>query len=315
MYLKTPKIPVYDTNLWADYFELVCLVNLDGIVVPSDIADRKQPNEDNIDEENGEEMRTIDKGSKEELFANEVLDIIKRRETIYQAAYPFERTIDGFAIKDKSSPQCKLYIYLLMCSTLRHFNGSQKSDLTSDFEFWGTQTLRNILSDNFIVKPFGKNSRHSSSYTGHIFQKIAQLSSDISETLVAKASDYPQTSSGDDGLDIVAFLKLPDSLGSNLVFFANCKCDDEWQNLIGSTSSETWRHRINMRNPHTNVVIIPYCNRTSSGGWQRAHKVSGYFLVDRLRLIHYLSSNATLLADLRSNEHVNWLLSQTEDLV
>lgn len=134
--VKMPTEAKSKKHIYADYVELICLFSND-FVSQSDIVDRMQdsgeefslpsPTDGNIGQIDAQEFDTA------ERFINIIFEYIEERKTIYQNAYPFE--IDskkGIKLmnKDTLTEQQKLYLYLIMASSLKSF---KKAELGNHF--------------------------------------------------------------------------------------------------------------------------------------------------------------------------------------
>jgi hypothetical protein len=313
---KTPHHIWFDTYLWADYFELLCIVNKDKKVSKADIIDRlMQPKTDYGDDDNTRDT-TATKKEKFERIASEILDLIEYRKNVYLKSYPFKfETAETFFCLNILTSAQKTYLYLLFCSHLNLFSKSDCADLTSDFELISLNAIKKYMPKLRHVYIFGASSKHKASkYSGNEFKRVSKLAQDLKEICLQREGDIPPTSVGDGGLDIVGWYEFPDKANSQVMVFAQSKCSETWVSERHSSSYDNWRNRIQLNNHPNNLTLIPFCYRRSNGKWHKPGDTSSVVLIDRSRLMNLIKGSANNITP-ASLGIVDKILNAQENLV
>lgn len=294
-----PGYALFDVHQWADYAELVCLSSPDRAITYGDLSDRINPSlrdlrSDLLEEDAAGGMYSLaDEGSSIEPetnpttndeLCNSIFECLRYRIAAYGTGYPFSIDHKSLVRSPSLSDRQKLYIYCLMCSSLNYF-GDQQNALTSEFEDVSKSVLESVVGPRMKVLRFGKNTTHASDFPGNIAKKIEDLAKAMGELSLVQEGDYPSTSTGDDGLDLVAVDNYGDDIGSRLSLFAQCKCSPSWHETVHSSSYLAWNQKIKIQCPNVNVAMIPFCMRAADGSWHRQTDIGGFMLIDRQRLI------------------------------
>ena len=294
-----PDYALFDVHQWADYAELVCLTSPDRSITYGDLSDKIYPSlrdlrSDLIEEDaEGGMYALTDKGHSLEMdprvaksneLCQRIFEYLNYRISSYGVSYPFRIDHKSLVRSDVLSSRQKLYVYCLMCSSLHYFP-EHKNVLTSEFEDVSRAVLQSVVGPRMKVLRFGKNTTHSADFSGNIAKKIKDLAAAMGELSMVQDGDYPNTSTGDDGLDLVAIDHYGDELGSRLSLFAQCKCSPTWHESVHSSSYNAWNQKITIRCPNVNVAMIPFCMRGADGSWHRKTAISGFMMIDRQRLL------------------------------
>ena len=144
--------------VYADYAELLCLVNLDGQVSKSDLIDRindrgnvgeRAPRDLDDDDDDSDTEDIFDavaadteqyepsaRNSKDERFIEDVFHLLEYRLTTYSDAYPFlfSKKKNAILLRDALTENQRLYVYLLLCANLPRVSRSYYFDITHTFE-------------------------------------------------------------------------------------------------------------------------------------------------------------------------------------
>lgn len=310
-------VPNYDKNdlhQWADYAELLCLVNTDNRLSIGDLCDRLGLviSDTFINFEEDYADYTPDKNEK---FVHNIFENIKYRVTAYTTFYPFHIEKKSILINTNQTLANKFYIYLLMCSSLNFFKG-QKPTLTSDFEKISHFALNGLINSNFENHTFGKSQNSISIFTGNIYTKLKILAEEkLNERCLIHESTFPATSSGDGGIDLVAWYDFPDKLKSKLILFGQCKCSPDWDKYVYSTSFSKLSNYFTMCNPNINLTLIPFCYKKPDATWHDDTKIAHTLLIDRFRILHLLENKFDTVQNIHSLSLVEELLNQKEDIV
>lgn len=340
--------------LWADYIELRCLFHPDrelsiadvlnivwnqqdlGEVDEFDSSDKVEadllPDEfDSSDrkydfylQEPSDDVPLEDTPSeitdRNERQAGIWFEYLEYRQRAFGKFYPYE--LDGHSLRCKENfefdPKMKLYLFLLLCSSLKYIEKQYEDEFTSRFEIISLIALKNLLPKQGKVSLVGKNKLNSGKYAGKIWRKITKLSEDIGESISPQCSEkgFALNDSGDRGLDILGKVSLGDRLPSSLILFGQCGCGKKWEDKQLEAHYINWNRFIHFTVPPNNLVFIPYCFRSADGGWFNHLDVTAGILVDRLRLVHLLQNKLDVLARLHPyDKFVESILEYTEPLV
>ncbi|MEQ1586553.1 MAG: hypothetical protein ABL895_11785 [Cyclobacteriaceae bacterium] len=312
---KIPKIKENDLSRWADYFELLCIANVDKCFTKGEVVGMLNPFlKDEIvigDLFEPDDTSTVSKTEstpdKLRNFSDELFKMLEYRVLVYQSYYPF-KIVEGDTLQLKGSLYIKnkLYLYLLWCSNLLFFPEKQHK-LTTEFEYLSCEFLKRFLSPNAVIHHFGANVTPSK-YKGKLYDKIATLAEDLDCELIAAKEDFDDRDTGDGGIDLVAWYPFTDQKFSRLIVLAQCKCSETWIDTRFSSSLEAWMGKINFRLNPNNLTFIPMCFRKQTGAWHVGHHVTGTILVDRQRLIEKIGSKLNFFKSYESVKFVNTFL-------
>ena len=264
--------PAESRYSWADFVELLCLVNPDKMVSLSDIHARivkqrelgeESPIEDTEestpsngpivavgDEPTVSSMQESGRASEHDDAVRSIrgwFDYIQARQEQFGELYPytFDSTTNTIHLK-RMSTRRKLYIFLLVSSNLENFtDDSAKKAFRNHFELVCKVALKEYLPKPANVHLFGTNPLNRGKYRGRTWERVSKLADDINETLKAREEDFSRFSSGDRGLDLVAWIPHKDSAGGKAIFFAQCGTGDNWEVKQNDTRYDgRWRRII-----------------------------------------------------------------------
>jgi hypothetical protein len=320
------KFRFFDVHHWADWTELCCLENLDSAVSRKDMEKRlREAGEENkaevIDPEDPSGL-SIDPEDEDIIYDDAVTDRVASwfqhlagRAEQFGNSYPFELSgaNSEIILQPHLNDSQRLYLLLLVMANLHYF-GTLTSDLTADFERLSTKALRNLLPSGAQVHIFGKGAGGSQRYTGNAWNRIQQLANDLRATLLAKAEDFPPQSTGDMGVDLVAWVPWRDAERGMLAIFGQCACTPQWDEKQHTSNPATWcTHKMVPSCPPLNAVFSPYFLRKHDGTWQRPYVMGNYLHIDRLRLSHLLEQDVAQLTNLTSFGHLTSILARKAD--
>lgn len=293
-----------DLHEWADFAELLCLINPDSQVTRADLIARVGYAKDMATDTEAASPETEVPSAAGDGDLPEVSDYWHRRADdtfrhleyrvrAFGSSYAFElRTSSAGDILCQRTPFTdpqKLYVLLLICANLGYVEPAVRNDLTTAFELVAATALRLLLPASGEVHHFGP--RHAASrYTGLLFAKIKKLAEDLNERLTAHPEDFKAGDTGDGGLDLVGWVPPLDEEPSRVLIFGQCACGDEWVTKQHSSGSETWGARIAFRVFPRNMIFIPILFRDTSGHWLSSDKLRQSVLYDRLRIMSVLST-------------------------
>lgn len=322
-----------EQHYWADYIELLCLVHPDGLVTKGDVLDRIGEREDlggEVDEIEGdfaEEAGVTLEDLGEDKWSAEIDDKwaaeadswfahLEYRARVFGNHYPFNISGNMLQRQARMTSRRKFYVSLLLSSCLRYVSKSSESKLTSSFEIISRDALRRSLPEIAQVHVFGTSKYGKGRYRGNIWKKIKRLASDLREELNPRVGpeSFSKYSTGDRGLDLVAWVPMKDEENCQIVIFGQCACTPKWIEKQHSSSPEKWKNLISFQVKPLNAVFIPFCYRTSDGKWYDAIEISSV-MFDRLRLVTILEADLAFdITDLPSSEVVQEAISYRESL-
>lgn len=328
---KIERLPdTSDLRRWADYVELLSLVNLDQEISKDDMLDRitegkdLDARDDGVGPEIGGDQEGLDDlanvaqhNDRQAHRVDEIFTHLEYRQATYKDFYPF--TVIGhsdvLAVRRPLTIKHKFYTFFLLSSNLRYVPRTTQEVLTDDFELVSAAVLRQCLPKGANVHVFGKNSHTPARYRGLLWDKINRLAEDLGEIVHVPKSDFRPSDSGDNGLDIVGWVPTGDDVGGYLLVFGQCACTDQWVAKQHSSSADAWRPIMTFKAPPSNMAFVPFCLRQSNGSWSASSDIHGSILIDRLRFIHFLQHGYTLLKGQRSYSVIQDVLRQRESVV
>ncbi len=328
--IATPP-STYDDYKWADYIEILCLLNVDQEQSVEDIISRIQKRKDFGETE--DLKYDPDLVSEEGLTVPEISD--RKKEQIegwfrhleyrcnaFEVFYPFTLEKGGRVLRRhrRLTFKHKLYIFFLLSSNFSYLS-SKKTELllANCFEIISREALKSYMPPNAEVHIFGANPLKEGKYKkGSLAERIERLAEDTNEKAnsdsIVKFSSRVGSGSGDRGLDIVGWVPMGDRSKGILIVFGQCTCTEKWVPKQHSSSFEAWRGMINFKAPPTNMAFIPFFFRNSDGDWHDDTEIHSSILIDRLRFIYLLQKKITSIKELPSFEIVDEAIKQSEPI-
>lgn len=299
----------FDTKLYlyADYFELVSLINHDKVGV-GEMLDRLK-DEGILNVEIDKDSDTASLKDRDEAFVKNVFGLIQQRQFDYNEFYPFKYQSSFIEVNDVITEQQKLYVFLLLASNLNLF-GAFESDLTTEFEKISKLALKNYLPDNAEVKGLGKDS----DYSGYAIEKIRQLAADMNVDVQEKYISTVSTKGTQElGLDIVAWLPFKDKIGNFISVFAQCACGKNWNKKL--TETRRYNRFLDMYlSQIDHAIFIPY-SLTNNNTFYEHHEFGDPILIFERNRILSLIKDCSFFSLFKSKELVEKYIEFTEDIV
>lgn len=323
-----------EDHLWSDYIELLCLLNVDGVVSKADILDRVRERKDlggEIEDLNDEiikdasedrDLLLLEPSSAEiddewSLRTDDWFNHLEYRSNVFEDFYPFvlSETKDSIHRKDDLGYGHKLYTFLLLASALNRI-GRNTSFLTNSFEVLSALALQTCLPEDANIHVFSRNplAPEPRRYSGNIWSKLKRLAGDIRGDLRANEEEFSSKNTADEGLDIVGWVPIGDQANGILLVFGQCACTADWPDKQHSSGPEKWRGIIYTKSPPINMIFIPFCFRQIDGSWWKEHKIQSSILMDRPRLLFLLKNTYMELSDLPWFNFVDEVLGERESL-
>lgn len=280
--------------LWADYVELLCLCSRNGMISKGNIDAQTQEagdvQADSVDPtEDGQESEEVD-DSVSRRWSDIHSRLISRSRQYAEWPFKLERNLLRSQF-DKENPRHRLYAALLVASSLRLCAEGRRHEITGAFEEISFHWLRKALNELWEVRPFGAHQTLPGAYSGTLLVKFKQLAADIQAIHVKPDHHYDPRSTGDGGLDLIAWLKTGDQRGNIPVIFGQCACSPtDWEDKqLDVTPAATEAH-ILPQHPGAAYCFVPHDLSANDSLWDRAEHVKRAVLVDRLRLFRLFES-------------------------
>jgi len=276
------------THEWADFVEFHCIVTRDDEFTQSDLMrliDSEKDFSVDSDDDNTEASIKLDEHDELIRKVEDVFNYLDARAGEYGEKYPFILSGNAKIISFKNglTGEQRLYMFLLVCSNTR-FLEKKRNSFTSRFEYVCFQVLKKIIPIGGECYLFGAATNQR--YSGNIFNRVTQLTSDLNGVMVSDQDDFNPNATGDEGLDIVAWLPSGDDLGNRLVFFAQCACSmDAWKAKQKEASYERQSKNISFSAKNVNIMFVPFSNRKASGRFEIKPDMDVVFF-DRYRIMH-----------------------------
>ena len=274
--ISKPDYTKSELNYYADFIELTALFsNQDGITL-GDVQDRFFGEKDYED---------AGKRDEDEIFLQDIFQLISERVLIYENDYPFSYTDSQIlTLKSDLTTNNKLYISLLISSKLNIFN-EFRTDLTTDFETISYSVLKQFLPTNSKVKKFGKNT----DYEGNAIEKIKQLADDL-DLMVDdyELSQVGERNNQERGLDIIGWLPFNDKCGNKVILLCQCACGKQYESKQHDTRRFENYLKFYKTNPQ-HTMFIPYSliNVRAKKFYHSDYIEKDYLIFERKRILEY----------------------------
>jgi hypothetical protein len=317
------SLPKGGLHRWADYAELVCLATADGVVSEADLVERLKERKDvgeaaeadfldDPDEETAVDAEAS--APQADRRARQAADVFRHlvyRRQEFGPGYPFRFSVEGSLRTQGSITQLRrLYLFLLLCSSLRFVQAKRRQRVTVAFERLSARIVGALLPEWGEAHIFGTASVAGERYRGTLFRRLSRLADDLRVQVAVKKTDI--ATGGDLGCDVAAWLPMDDSVHGLISVIGQATCEGDWRRKQYDSSHEAWQTYLTSQYSHNNVVMIPFCYRDPTGGWYGPAQVSSV-LIDRVR-IFTIAAHDRALSDHVPNEMVEEFLQYREPL-
>lgn len=295
----SPNCNREDFYKWADYVELKCLANKDGIYSVSNFIDDVRPRAEDlgegdfeeIEEERENKITKAQKFDKWEIFSKEIFNLLEVRAKTFEEFYPYELSNNNLSIKLSNSIGIKerLYFFLLFSANLQ-FTGDFTNSLTSSFEYMSREVLKNFLPKSAIIKVFASsNIEEKKSWVineSRFWDKLKFLEDFLKSRILIEEEGVSKYNRGDGGLDLVAIVPVGDEQSHFPIIFAQCSCSGEdWIKKQAEIKRDIWQQRLQLNTIPQYFMFIPQNYRTCNGNWFRSDNLRDTVLIDRQRIL------------------------------
>ncbi|MBL0128298.1 MAG: hypothetical protein IPP83_12800 [Flavobacteriales bacterium] len=286
--LQFPSYNKFDKHLLVDFIELRCIMNLDRSIVLSELKDIFTIEDGevnlNFDLDAASESSIADQHDRNEGLLVDLFRHMHSRQKHYDDRYPFTVKDGEIALKETLDDGHMAYLYLLLCSHLKYIAKEHHANLTSEFEYVSLKCLEKLLVEHYRIFIFGKNSKiRSDRYKGNAIRRLEILAEDLGGILRVGAADFPTTSTGDSGIDIIGWFNPWDQTKTQPVLVAQCKCSDEWP--VVKDARSRLHELMHLNDEVSNYFMIPFHYRKTSNDWHNAASAGRKCLIDRERFI------------------------------
>ncbi|MCV6590968.1 MAG: hypothetical protein OIF57_18395 [Marinobacterium sp.] len=293
---STPSESKYKSHYYCDYVELVSLCEPDDIVSVSDIYDRFYEDGkvshgvSSLGDSNSDDGDACEPDERWVIRITEWFDILAVRMSVYGESYPFEVSGTSIRLKDNLSSQARLYLALLISSSLKYVD-SNRNLFTSAFEEISSLTLRSYLPPSGRAYVFGKSSASDSRYEGSLKEKMSALAKDLGVKVVANDEDFQYYDTGDGGVDIVAWVPFDQDVNKDCIqlLFAQCAAGKNWDSKQNSVVK--LKNYLNLPDGAQNVLFVPYDLRGANRQYTERTEITASVVFDRYRILSLLDAN------------------------
>jgi len=276
------------SHQWADYVELLALVSADKFYSQGYLQDIEGEIEDiavDMDDVDDEPELNNNLDDKLNRRWSDIKTCLQSREQRFNDAWPFEFKNDVlYAKPNQQYPLHRLYIALLLASSLRYIAKTRQTVITNSLETISYQLFCQLMPANtWTIKQFG--AHQVTGYKGILFEKIKKLALELNTKCLAEPEEFKKSDSGDGGLDVVAWHSLGDTLGYIPIAFAQCGCsleDTEYKQF--QAHPVNWRNKIQLHHPPANYYFTPHDFRQNSGHWDA--QLGEVIMIDRSRILY-----------------------------
>jgi hypothetical protein len=310
-----PEATAQESYILADYAEMLCVADQDEKYDADALRSRIQnamldeesfsddPDSDgDLAESSGHPVPVELSQTRQSNIrdrAQRAFGCIEHRADALKNLYPFQYGQRHISLNPSLDNMQKLYLQLLYSSNLAYVSDFQHQ-LTNDFEKISLAAMKCMLPQWAEAHIFGKGSHQGQRYVGNTYSKMKKLAEDTRTQLRVREDEYSSRSTGDDGLDIVAWLPLPDALPIIPVYFAQCSCHhSNWIAKQSSAGDGRWRSKLSSNVPFQAFSFSPTCFRNGYS-WARESEIST-ILIDRVRLLRLLEKEPKLLPTLEAS--------------
>ena len=275
-----PEINERDPNKWADYWEIRCIASIEKQFRRDDILNLIQDSSIGTSGDDGSTDAIYsgnNAGEKTDEIRSKIDDwynIVQSRASLFGSSYPFNIDEFGISLKSRRVQSRNLYLVLLLSSNLDYAQNFM-SDLTDWFEVFSAGITKKMYPTNKFAQiyKFGKGKNLTNNrYSGTVLEKLKKLKTDLhlefTKTFDADCNQpgfISKYSTGDYGLDIVAWLDYGDNESMSPFLFGQCACGQNWENKQFEAHHTVWQNIFEFHNPPQTALYIPRSWRRTDG--------------------------------------------------
>lgn len=291
--VSKPDYPNYETNLYADFVELLVIFSKGDGISYGDIQDRF------FGEPEADKKSSSEKNDDNEYFINTIFDLIEQRRFLYGELYPFDLGNEQIiSLKTDLSLSQKLYLFLLFSSSLDIFK-TFNSEITTDFEIVSCEAIKSYLPQAIVI-PFGKLSV----FKGTAKEKIKKLADYIGlPTDEDEIACVGERNIQERGLDIVSWIPFEDNCQNKIIFLCQCACGKQYESKQHDVRRYQNYYRFYRTKPLL-TLLIPYSLINPQNGkfYHSDYIENDYLIFERLRIINLAKQTDNILSMLNSSD-------------
>lgn len=297
--LESLEIPPDSTDqlFWADFAELRALIHPDRCYSRGDL--------DSLERRGRDMGRRYDTSI--ETRWRDLINFAGVRAIEFGTSYPFmvSDDEDTLELNYDGSPEQTTYLRLLLASLMRHMPKTRYAELARHFEQTCFAIFSKLMPMGAEVRATWAHGGDEAPYTGTLFEKMRQISSDLRCTPNFRERDFKQNDTGDGGIDLISWHPMADDRPGMPIAFAQCGCSkSDWRFKQLEASPSKHIHRLPVMHPWATYYFLPVDLRHPDGGWAYESDIGQAIIVDRLRLLR-LASQYHLHDSLPSLELLN----------
>ncbi len=270
---------------WADFAEMRALIHPDKCFTSGDLS--------------GVAQRAKDMGRGFEAAARwrDILNYVEIRSKAFGDAYPFEisNDQDTIAVAFDDSPRQRLYLALLLASSLRTLEKGRRNEVARVFEEVSFAVFSKLLPPGSEIRATWAGPGRPAPYQGTLFQKLTALAADLRCTPNFAEADFNPADTGDGGMDIVAWHPMSDIRPGIPIAMAQCGCSrDDWEHKQLEAHPVKHSQRLPVMHPWANYYFMPLDFRRADGDWAKKSDLAEVIIVDRLRILRLAEQLAVM---------------------
>ena len=265
-----------DAFLWCDFSELRALIHPDRCFSRGDLISLER------------RARSLGGGFDAELRWRDIINFAGIRKLEFKTDYPFSisEDEDTLTLENNGAESHRLYIGLLISASMRYIPNTRKSEVARAFEETCFAIFSRLMPAGSEVRATWAGGGAEAPYTGHLYQKLAQMASDIRCTPNIKPSDFKPNNSGDGGIDLIAWHGMADEREGIPISFAQCGCSrEDWRFKHVEASWFMHQRKLPVMHPWANYYFLPLDLREFNGDWAYKSEIGPAIIVDRLRIM------------------------------
>lgn len=261
---------------WADFAEIKALVHPDKCFSSGDLSGVAQRAKD------------IGRGFEPAARWRDILNYVQIRSASFSEAYPFEISddVDTISVAYNGSPKQRLYLALLLASSMRTLEKSRRNGVARAFEEVSLAVFSKLLPPGSEIRATWASAGSAAPYEGTLFQKLTALAADLRCTANFSEADFNSADTGDGGMDIVGWHPMSDSRSGTPIAMAQCGCSrDDWEHKQLEAHPVKHSQRLPVMHRWTNYYFMPLDFRRTDGDWAKKSDLAEVIIIDRSRIL------------------------------
>lgn len=265
-----------DAFFWSDFAELRALIHSDKCFSRGDLS--------RLAEQNTTRESPIDA----EDHWRSLINFCGIRAHEFKGQYPFKVSSDEDTLEFDfdDTPAQRLYLGLLIASSMRHLPNTRKGDIARAFEETCFQVFSKLMPDGSEIRATWAGGGSEAPYTGTLYEKMIQVARDIRGQHNIKPTHFKPNNTGDGGIDLIAWHPMGDERNGIPISFAQCGCSrNDWTFKQAEASPFSHGTKFNVRHDWATYYFMPLDLREFNGDWAYESKIGEVIIVDRLRML------------------------------